>query len=52
MWTSRLADYSQRLVSVGLFGLTVYGLVVLTKGGKGVWDRRRNRKLAEAQAKK
>ena len=32
----RLADYSQRGISITLAGLTVLGLVILTQEGQGV----------------
>lgn len=44
---SRVADFAQRGMAVALFGLTVYGMVVLTQGGYGVLRRRRQRKALE-----
>lgn len=41
----KLADYSQRAVSIGLFGLTVYGIFLLSKGGVRAWKRKKERKI-------
>ena len=48
---SRIADYSQRTVSFLLFGLTIYGLSIMVRGGHGVLKRRKERQLAEQNQK-
>lgn len=49
---SRLADYTQRTLSVMLLGLTIYGGVVLANGGYGVVQRRKQQKVLEDTAEK
>ena len=46
----RVADYTQRTMSVLLFGLTVYGLVILTRGGIDVLKRHKQRKAGQLTA--
>lgn len=41
----RLADFSQKTISLCLVGLTIYGAVMLVNGGRGVFRRRKERKL-------
>ena len=48
MW-SKLADYSQRTVSLVLFGFTIYGIAVLVSGGKVVWQRHKQRKVEDGK---
>jgi hypothetical protein len=43
-----MADYAQRTVSLMLMGLTVYGLVLLGKGGRKAWNKRKERKALES----
>ena len=43
LW-GRIADYSQRGISILLFGLTVVGTLLLAQGGYGVVQRRKQRK--------
>lgn len=45
MLASRLADYAQRGITLTLMGLTLYGGYVLTVGGWGVIQRRKQRKV-------
>lgn len=40
----RIADYSQRGISITLVGLTVLGLVILAQEGQGVMYRRKQGK--------
>lgn len=40
---SRVADMTQRTVSLALSGLTLVGLAVLARGGYGVMQRKKNR---------
>lgn len=47
-WT-RIADYSQRTVSILLFGLTIYGLSIMVRGGHGVLKRRKERQLLNSE---
>lgn len=47
MSSVRVADMAQKGVSLLLFGLTLYGTVVLAKGGYGVVQRHRQRKRSE-----
>lgn len=46
-WSTRLADLSQRTLSVLLLGLTVYGGVMLANGGYSVMQRRKGKKPVE-----
>lgn len=53
LFWSRVADMTQRTVSVALFGLTLLGLGVLAKGGYDVMERKKERdarKLMEQQS--
>lgn len=45
---SRVADLTQRSVSIGLFGLTLVSLGVLSKGGYDSVQRRKMRKATES----
>lgn len=46
MW-SKVADYSQRAVSISLWGLTVYGLYMIGKGGVRAWNRKKAKEITE-----
>ena len=48
MSSVRVADVAQKTVSLLLFGLTLYGTVVLAKGGYVVVQRHRQRKHSKA----
>ena len=51
MWY-KVADYAQRLVSISLLGLSIYGLAIMTKGGMRVMERRKEGKKAIQEKKK
>ena len=42
-----MADFTQRGITALLFGMTVFGTVVLAQGGYGVVRRHRERKALE-----
>lgn len=42
---SRVADMTQRTVSLALSGLTLVGLAVLARGGYGVLQRKKQREV-------
>lgn len=46
---SRVADMTQRTVSLALSGLTLVGLAVLARGGYGVLQRKNQRAALEQQ---
>lgn len=39
-----LADFTQRGIALTMFALTLYGSVILVRGGYGVMQRRRQRR--------
>ncbi len=45
---SRLADISHRSITLVLMGLTVVGLTMVTQGGYGVLQRKKERKKRKA----
>lgn len=44
-----MGDFAQRSVAIALFGLSMYGLLILGEGGYGAIQRRRKRLAAERQ---
>lgn len=44
-----VADFTQRGIALTMFALTLYGSVILARGGYGVVQRRRQRKALTEQ---